>query len=253
MSKTFELLQRLEKEQELSVVPAVTRTPPVLPPAVVFSGIPEERLERMGTEEVVKMVQRVFRGQGSDATRVVTFTGVDHGNGCSWICVSAALTLANQTQGSVCIVDGNLRRPSLQRYFNVENRFGLAEAVAHPGPIRDFVQPTSTKNLWLLTAGGKAIDAGTPFSADGLLARITELRSEFDHVLIDTPPANLYADAISLARFTDGVVLVLQSNSTRREAALKAKEGFETARVRLLGAVLNKRTFPIPQAVYERL
>jgi len=248
LSKSFELLQRLEKEQELS---ASASTPPVLPPAVLFSGIPEARLERMGTEEVVKMVQRVFRSQGPDPTRVVTFSGVDHGNGCSWICVSAALTLANQTQGSICIVDGNLRTPSLQRYFNVENRLGLAEAVVHPGPIRDFVQPTSVKNLWVLTAGARA--SQTPLSSDALLARITELRSEFDHVLIDTPPANLYADAISLARFTDGIVLVLQSNFTRREAALKAKESFETAKVRLLGAVLNKRTFPIPQGVYERL
>jgi polysaccharide biosynthesis transport protein len=251
LSKTFELLQRLEKEQELAVVPPATKTPPVLPPAVVFSGIPEERLERMGTEEVVKMVQRVFRGQGEEATRVVTFSSVDRGNGCSWICVSAAFTLANQTQGTVCVVDGNLRYPSLQNYFHVENRFGLAEATAHPGPIRDFVQPTSSKNLWVLTAGGRAVQP--PLSSDGLLSRITELRSEFDYVLIDTPPANLYADAISLARFTDGIVLVLQSNSTRREAALKVKEGFETAKVRMLGAVLNKRTFPIPQAVYERL
>jgi Mrp family chromosome partitioning ATPase len=56
-----------------------------------------------------------------------------------------------------------------------------------------------------------------------------------------------------LGRFADGIVLVLQSNATRREAALKAKESFEVASVRLLGAVLNKRTFPIPQNLYQRL
>lgn len=252
MSKTFELLQRLEKEQELTA-PA-SATPPVLPPEVLFSGIPEERLERMGTEEVVKLVQRVFRGQGSEATRVVTFTGVDHGNGCSWICVSAALTLASQTRGTVCVVDGNLRTPSLQRYFAVENRFGLTEALGQTVPIREFLQQNSKSNLWILPAGVHSAQASaTALNSEALLARIAELRSQFDYVLIDTAPANLYADAISLARFTDGVVLVLQSNATRREAALKVKESFETAKVRLLGAVLNKRTFPIPQALYDRL
>jgi receptor protein-tyrosine kinase len=207
----------------------------------------------MGTEEVVKMVQRVFRGQGTEATRVVAFSSVDHGCGCSWVCVSAALTLASQTQGSVCVVDGNLRAPSLHRYFNLENRLGLVDAVSHPGLIRDFLQQTS-RNVWVMTAGAKAHQASTiPLSSEGLLQRITEMRAEFDHVLIDTPPTNLYADAISMGRFTDGVVLVLQSNATRREAALKVKESFETARIRLLGAVLNKRTFPIPQALYARL
>lgn len=249
MSKTFELLQRLEKEQELTAPAPVA--PPVLPPQVLFSGIPEERLERMGTEEVVKLVQRVFRAQGPEATRVVTFTGVDRGNGCSWICVSAALTLASQTQGTVCVVDANLRAPSLQRYFGLENRFGLAEAMTQTAPVRDFLQQNSKSNLWILTAGVHSSPAS--LNSEALLARITELRSQFDYVLIDTPPANLYADALSLARFTDGVVLVLQSNTTRREAALKVKESFETARVRLLGAVLNKRTFPIPQALYDRL
>jgi receptor protein-tyrosine kinase len=248
LSRTFELLQRLEKEQELSASPS---GPVALPPAVVFSGIPEERLERLGAEEVTRLVQRVFRGPGSDAARVVVFSGVDHGDGCSWVCAGAAFTLAAQTQSSICVVDANLRTPSLHRYFEVENRFGLAEAMEHSGPIRGFAQPTSRSNLWVLTSGAAA--AQSSLSSERLHARLAELRAEFDHVLIDAAPANLYADAVTLGRSADGIILVLQSNATRREAALKVKESFETAKVCLLGAVLNKRTFPIPQAIYDRL
>jgi receptor protein-tyrosine kinase len=241
------MLQRLEKEQELSA-PA---SGPVAVPAAVLSGIPEERLERLGAEEVTRLVQRVFRSPGVDAARVVVFSGVDHGDGCSWICASSAFTLAAQTQSSICVVDANLRTPSLHRYFDVANRFGLAEAMEHPGPIRSFAQQASSSNLWVLTSGSPTVQSS--LSSERLHTRLAELRTEFDYVLIDTAPANLYADAVTLGRSADGIVLVLQSNATRREAALKVKESFETAKVRLLGAVLNRRTFPIPQAIYDRL
>ena len=86
-----------------------------------------------------------------------------------------------------------------------------------------------------------------------LRARITELRGEFDQVLIDTPPIHSYGDAILLSQLTDGVVLVVGSNSTRREPTRIAKESFDAAKIPILGAVLNKRTFPIPEALYRKL
>lgn len=79
------------------------------------------------------------------------------------------------------------------------------------------------------------------------------MRSEFDNVLMDSPPVNLYADACGLGKLADGVILVLESNATRREAARKAKETLEGAHVKLLGAVLNKRRFPVPDSIYGRV
>jgi Mrp family chromosome partitioning ATPase len=83
--------------------------------------------------------------------------------------------------------------------------------------------------------------------------RLAELRSTFDYVLIDAPPLNSYADAMVFGRLADGVVLVLEANATRREAALQVAESLRSAKISVLGAVLNKRTFPIPSALYKRL
>jgi Mrp family chromosome partitioning ATPase len=83
--------------------------------------------------------------------------------------------------------------------------------------------------------------------------RLAELRSAFDYVLIDAPPLNSYADAMVFGRLADGVVLVLEANATRREAALRVAESLRSAKISVLGAVLNKRTFPIPSALYKRL
>ena len=72
-------------------------------------------------------------------------------------------------------------------------------------------------------------------------------------MLVDAPPLNQYADGSILGQIADGVVLVLEANSTRRESALKAIEALRGAQADVLGAVLNKRTFPIPESVYRRL
>lgn len=251
MSRTFEAISRLESDNQTPTPVPTPLTKVVSKPATGQNG---KKSVRLGDEEVLKLVQRVFRSSQADAPHAVVFSGVDHGDGGTWITANAGLTLAAQTTASICLVDANLRTPSLHGFFEIENRFGLVEATTQAGPVRDFAQRLAGSNLWVLTCGSianhKSVGA---LNAEGLRARIAELRSEFDYVLVDTPPANLYADAVTVARHTDGIILVLQSNSTRREAALKAKESFENAHVRLLGAVLNKRTYPIPQNLYSRL
>jgi receptor protein-tyrosine kinase len=79
------------------------------------------------------------------------------------------------------------------------------------------------------------------------------LPPEFAHVVINAPPVGLYSDAAILGQWADGVVLVLEANSTRRVAARNAKQAVEGANVRVLGTVLNNRTFPIPEKIYRML
>ncbi len=83
--------------------------------------------------------------------------------------------------------------------------------------------------------------------------RLVELRSEFDYVLIEAPAVNINGTATLLGALSDGVVLVVEANSTRREVARKAKDSLDRANVRLLGAVLNNRTFPIPDLIYRSI
>jgi Mrp family chromosome partitioning ATPase len=84
-------------------------------------------------------------------------------------------------------------------------------------------------------------------------SRLTELRAAFDYVLVDAAPMNASNDAIILGGLSDGVVLMLKANTSRRETARKAVQELQSANVRTLGAVLNQRTFPIPETLYKRL
>jgi Mrp family chromosome partitioning ATPase len=71
--------------------------------------------------------------------------------------------------------------------------------------------------------------------------------------VLQAPPASSSADALVLGKLTDGVVLVIAANSTRRETTRQVKDSFDAAEVRLLGAVLDERTFPIPEGLYRKL
>ena len=246
MSRHFELLQQVEKDGELFVI-SDTR------PAPTNGKRGHLDLEALTREERIKLVQRVFLLPGADAPHVVVFSGVEAGDGSSWICAHVGETLASQVQGAVCVVDANLRTPSLHRYFGTEKLSGLTDAITQSQHVRDFARQLPGGHLWILTSGSQSSDPGAVLTSERFRSLLNELRAEFDFVVIDAPSVNLYADAILLGKLTDGVVLVVQANSTRRETARKAKESLESAKVKLLGAVLNKRTFPIPEALYRKI
>jgi len=204
--------------------------------------------------EVRKLVQRVFiLPETVRAPEAVAFCGADSGAGCSWVCVCAAEVLAEQVTGTICVVDVNLRSPSLHEYLHTERAPGFAEILENSRPVREFARRERGNNLWLITAGAPGKSPEAALHPARLRARFSELRAEFDWVLVDTPPVCSYADAVLLGQLTDGIVLIVGSNSTRRESARIAKESFEAARIPMLGAVLNKRTYPIPEALYQKL
>jgi Mrp family chromosome partitioning ATPase len=203
-------------------------------------------------EEEVKLVRALFLSS-PDAPRVVVFCGVEPGYGAGWICARASEALAAQVEGSVCAVDASFRSPSFCQYFGVESSVGLIDTLLNSGAVGNFTQQTARSNLWLLPCGSQAPEPETLLKPDRLRACFSNLRAQFEYILVSTPPLHRSADAVALGQVSDGVVLVLEANSSRRDAAQRAKFGLEAANVRLLGAVLNNRTFPIPEAIYRKL
>jgi Mrp family chromosome partitioning ATPase len=141
----------------------------------------------------------------------------------------------------------------LAQFFGVTNHHGLADALRQQGTIRNFTQRLRPDNLWLLSCGSVATDSPSLLSSDRLKALLAQLRKEFDYLLINVSAVVLDGAASLWGPLVDGVILVVEANSTRREVARKAKESLESANVQLLGAVLNNRTFPIPETIYRNI
>jgi protein-tyrosine kinase len=256
LSRNFELLTEAGRMHEL-LQPAAERplaaaaAPAPAPEPVVEEDFPAPpALEMNGAirDEITKLVHRLFLTPQSP--RRVVFAGTEASIGCSWMCARVAETLAAQVRGSVCVVDCNLRSPGLHEQFGANNHYGLSDALAGSGPIREYAQRWS-QNLWYLSCGASP-ESGL-LGSERMRSRLAELRSAFDYVLIDSAPLNASNDAIILGGQGDGVVLLLKANSSRREMARKAVQELQSANVRVLGAVLNQRTFPIPESLYKRL
>jgi Mrp family chromosome partitioning ATPase len=90
-------------------------------------------------------------------------------------------------------------------------------------------------------------------TSERLGERLAELRKEFKFVIIDAPPLTQYSDALAVGKLADGLVLILEADATRREPAAVVAASVRSANIPILAAVLNKRTFPIPEKLYRRL
>jgi Mrp family chromosome partitioning ATPase len=204
-------------------------------------------------DELMKLIQQVFMMPGAAAPRTIVLAGTEPGNGCSWISCRMADVLASNVQSPVCIVDANLRSPGLHQFFGVENHHGLSDALESTEPIRNFLRPLGRPNLWLLSCGANATDQRSLLSSDRMRFRFSELRQFFGYVLVDSPALSLGNEGVVLSRAAEGVILVLKANSSRRGAARKTIEDLQSADVRVLGAILNHRAFPIPKVIYDML
>jgi protein-tyrosine kinase len=255
MSRNFELMQEAQTEigRETHPIPEPNRTGHPAAESATHQHRSPLDLDDVAREECLKLVQRIFLSQAANPRQAVVLVGVDRGDGCSRICVQAAHALAANTSKSVCLVEGNFRTPSLPGFLGVPNHRGLADSLLREGAIRTFAKQLRPPNLWLLSGGALGPESPGLLNSDRLRMRLEELRKEFDYILIDAPALSPYADAITLGRVADGVVVVLQADSTRRESALKGLESLREAHIEVLGAVLNRRAFPIPDFVYRRL
>ena len=248
MSRNFELMEQMEHERTF-------RTQPSTDPVSAQADRIGERYYGgdWAREDALRLVHRIFLPQGPDAPRMVAFAGVDHGNGCSHICVSIAEALAKNASGPVCLLEANFRSPGLPSLFGARNHYGLTDALQGEGPIRSFAKPAGPENLWLISSGALAADSPSLLTAERVKFRLAELRMEFAFIIIDSPPLAHYGDATVLGQLADGLVLVLEAENTRRETAGAVVVGLRSSRIKILGAVLNKRTFPIPQKIYDKL
>lgn len=248
MSRNFDLIHEMERDKAL-------HSNRVVEPIFPFDG--EERnteaYGRLTDESALTLVQRVFPLQTQEPPRMVVFAGIDQGNGCSKIAVSVAEILARNAPGGVCLVEANFRSPALPRMLGTTNYHGLTDALLEEDPIRAFVKPVSSEGLWLLSSGPLSSDSPNLLTSQRMKVRAAELRNAFDFVIVDAPAMTQYADAISLGQLSDGIVLVLEAGSTRREAALMAVENLRSSKVHILGAVLNNQTSPIPKKIYSWL
>ncbi len=175
------------------------------------------------------------------------------GEGASTVAWNLAGALTKDKGCRVFLIDANLRHPDVHSAFNMSAGPGLVEVIAEDINVHEAMRESVVPNLFVLTSGGSPPNPMAIFKSEKWVDLIQGLKKEFDWIIFDGAPVNLYPDATVLAPRCDGVVLVVEAENRRAEVAMQAKEHLEQTGARILGAVLNRRRHVIPEMVYRRL
>lgn len=201
-------------------------------------------------EQIRGLVRQVFLPGWPKPCRQVVFSAVDQGCDIAPICMQIGQTLADEGAGATCVVEACANRRDDAAVL--PGRLGVVGGEKRFGTLRDLSQPLSA-GLWFMPRSVFLGSNDTGFSSAWLRARLAEIRLEFDYTVLQGPPAGAGSEAAFLGATCDGLVLILQANTTRRATAQRVREALHSANARLLGTVLSERTFPIPTSIYRRL
>ena len=203
--------------------------------------------EDFAREQIRGLVRQVFFSTEERPVRQVVFSAMDRETDVRNICRRIGETLAMETTGTIAVV-GEYPQDLRNRESCEDEASDLA---AGQSASQQRLATRVRSNLWLVPAA--RTEGGKRQSTTVLHSYLSETRRDFEFSIVQGPAAAEASEALAMAQFADGIVLVLSAQFTRKIAARKIKQMLEAAPVRVLGTILSDRVFPIPAAIYSRL
>lgn len=159
--------------------------------------------------------------------------------GKSTTIANLAVTFAQQGK-KVLVIDGDLRKPTVDKTFKVQNSVGLTNILMNQYAIQDVLQRTRiSENLTVITSGPIPPSPSELLGSNAMKQLLDTVTGYFDVVLLDTPPLSAVTDAQILSSYVEGVVIVVHANQTRKDGLLKAKKLLDQVNANILGVVLH--------------
>ncbi len=176
----------------------------------------------------------------SQDVRSLAVCAVEEGDGSSTLAINLARTAAASGK-RVLLVDANLEAPRLHRALGVANTEGLGDLLSgKTSTTADrVIQKTSINNLYALTAGNLLQKEPEKLASPVMAQLVESLQNQFDLVIFDTPNLSSFTEATFVSSHTDGVLLVVGLEETKREQFSKVIEDLKSFRLRCLGVVAN--------------
>lgn len=169
---------------------------------------------------------------------IIALSGPAPEIGKSFITTNLATILA-QSGSRVLVIDGDLRRGYLNKYFNKEVQPGLSELLNHQNSYEDVVQNSQVDNLFFVTRGKSPVNPSELLSTDKFKVFLEQASASFDYVLIDTPPILAVTDGIIIAQYAGVNLLIARHGKTQIKELEITVTRFEQANVKVNGVILN--------------
>jgi len=227
----------------------------------ILASIPRVRSNKVWKSPVeIRQHYEIFRERlllscngSTKAPRVLAVVDCQRGEGAATVATNLAATLARHDDGPVLLVDADIGHPSLHRIFNMRVSPGFTGALADGECNEDAILSSSIHNLYVLSAGDTSANISEMFNSNTFSKLIKSMKNHYSMVVIDVPPAYEVSWAVRMAGLCDGVVMVIEAERLRWEVVQNAKEQLLNSKANILGAVLNKRRFYIPEWLYRTL
>lgn len=168
----------------------------------------------------------------------ILVTSANMGEGKTVTSINLSVALA-EAGNRVLLIDSDLRKPSVASSLGLNGDVGFSTYLQSGVPVSDLVQSTSLSGLEVLAAGQLPPNPAELLGSQRARTLFEELRSVYEFVVVDAPPILPITDAVVAAKSLDGVLLVARSGQTHRAHLSSAVLELETAKVNVLGVVLN--------------
>lgn len=208
-------------------------------PLISQTGLLADSSASLLTEAYRGLRTSILLSAAGTPPKTILFTSSQPGEGKTTTAVNTAISLA-QLGLSVVIIDCDLRRPSVHKVFGMDSSQGISSYLSRNVRLASLLQDSSVPCVSVLPCGTIPPNPTELLSSEKMKTLVQLLREHFDHVLIDSPPLTNVADSLVLSSLADGVILVVQSGTSKRRAVQRVRRDLMQVGAKIFGVVLNK-------------
>jgi succinoglycan biosynthesis transport protein ExoP len=189
------------------------------------------------TESVDALRTQLLHTAQTESLGIVMVTSALGGEGKTTLASHLASSLARAWRKTL-LIDCDLRNPGAHRLFDVPLEPGFSEVLRGDVEFDDVVKPTPVGRLWMIPAGNWDSHAIQALAQEGVRSIFERLKEQYDFIIIDSSPVLPVADALSLGRHVDGVILSVLSEVSRMPTVQAAQQRLSSLGIRVLGAAM---------------
>ncbi len=197
-------------------------------------------------------IQTMNKSSGNPL-KVIALTSVTHQEGKTVTSVNLAVTLAKYLDKKILLMDCDLRRGTVHKFMGIKQSAGLSELLLNGANIKNVIQNNKIENLDIITCGQKPQAPSELLSSSKMKKILDKVNDDYDYVILDAPPVLPVTDAEIIATKSDGMIMVIRSAKTQREAVLHAEALLKQVQANILGFVLTHVKYYVPQYLYRYL
>ena len=181
----------------------------------------------------------------------IIFTSTHAKEGKTFIITNLALKIA-QSDKKVVVIDTDFYSLGLSKNFDTNSKPGLSNVLKGEIEVMDSVTASSYNNLFILSGGTSVLKSSVLSYETQINEIFNKLEKEFDLLIVDAPPSNITADIFAIAKETDGVIFVINSQKTYLQEIKKRISQLKEQRINILGVILNSaRKFSLKDSYYS--